>query len=254
VKGHHIPAQAAALRSLSMHPIKAREIKPAERRRFWDMQKFFLKNPMIRIFLVLVFFYQAFHSLATLFISFVIQDFRGTTTTVSIMHSFAALIEIIVFFHTDRLIARCGELPLIFVAILAQVARWLLVFKAHFLGTFFLIQALHPITFGIFYCCAVSFMNKHAPSHYKASAQTMFGFVYFGLAGMLGNIIGGQIVELLGLRILYLFAALGACIALALLFRLKKEIKDFNRESPTSPQTALATGHDESQDTLAPPQ
>ena len=227
---------------LAMYPIKAREERPAKRHSFWDVQKFFLKNPVIRLFLVLVFFYQAFHSLATLFISFVIKDLGGTTITISVLYSFAAVIELFVFFYTDRLIARFGELPLIFVAILAQVVRWVLVYNVRFLTTFLFIQALHPITFGIFYCCAVSFMNKHAGRHLKASAQTMFGFVYFGLAGMLGNLVGGQIVEILGLRTLYLFAALGACIAMAILFKLRKEMRKIQAGTDGAPRTQFSPG------------
>ena len=89
-------------------------------------------------------------------------------------------------------------------------------------------------------------MNKYAGKHLKASAQTMFGFVYFGLAGMLGNIVGGQIVEILGLRTLYLFAVLGACIAMAILFKLKKEMRKIQQGTDGTPRTQFSPGDDTS--------
>jgi len=76
-----------------------------------------------------------------------------------------------------------------------QSIRWILVWKATSPTEIVAISALHAITFGLFYAAAVSYINSHAPYKFKASAQTLFAFVYFGWAGIVSNLVGGQVTR-----------------------------------------------------------
>ena len=189
---------------------------------FWHVQKELLKNPCIVGLLLVVFFHQSAHSSATVFLTFVIQEKGGNESVIGLFYSFAAVLEVPMFFILDRLIRAVGEVRLILVAILAQILRWLLVLFADSLLDFIIVQSLHCITFGVFYLAAASYINRQAPERLKASAQTLLGVVYFGFSVIVSQLLGGRIADIAGLKGLYLFATAVVVVALAFWFRLAR--------------------------------
>ena len=175
--------------------------------RFWTVQKLLLKNPCILLLLIVIFFHQSAHSSATIYLSFVIKENGGNEAIIGLFYSYAAVLEIPLFFILDRIIAGIGEIKLLAIAIIAQILRWILTFFAHNLDEFFIIQTLHCITFGLFYLSAASYINRQSPPELRASAQTLLGMVYFGVATVFSLTVGGSIAEIKGLRMLYLFAS-----------------------------------------------
>lgn len=174
---------------------------------FWHVQKILLKNPCILLLLIVVFFHQSAHSSGTIYLSFVIKENGGNEAIIGLFYSYAAVLEIPLFFILDRIIAVVGEVKLIAIAIIAQIIRWILTFFAVNLDEFFIIQSLHCITFGLFYLAGASYINRQSPDELKASAQTLLAMVYFGVALMFSQIVGGTIAEIKGLRALYLFTS-----------------------------------------------
>lgn len=161
---------------------------------FWHVQRHFLAKPDVVAFLIVAFFYQAAHTLSYALQSLLMLEMGASKRLIAASTSLGALLEIPIFFTANRLIRRFGEVPLIAFAAAIQTLRWILVYSAPTAGSIVAISALHCITFGVFYACAVSYMNHHAGPHLKASAQTVFAFVYFGLATLFGNFVGGQVM------------------------------------------------------------
>ncbi len=185
-------AGAAMLFLLPDHPTAAH---PSSRRpTFLEVQRFFLSRPEVSWFLAVLFFYQAAHSLSYAFQGLLMTELGAENTLVGLSYSWAALLEIPVFFAANRLIGRFGELRIIVFGCLVQAARWVLVWAATSPGQIIATSTLHCITFATFYASAVSYMNRFAGPHYKASAQTLLGLLYFGLANLFGNLAGGQVV------------------------------------------------------------
>jgi MFS family permease len=140
------------------------------------------------------------------------------------------------------LISFLGAPTLIAFSAAVQAVRWLLVWRAPSAEAIVFISTLHCITFGLFYAAAVSYANDHAPPELKASAQTLFALIYFGVASLGGNLLGGLIVKggplehilmqavahlvpgelATPLRNLYLFSSLCATIAFFCALRLKR--------------------------------
>lgn len=218
---------------------------------FWQVQRYFLKQPTMRWFLFTACVYQIGHSLSYAFQSFLMVELGADMRVVSSSYSLAALLELPVFFLASRLVQRFGETRLIAFAAAVQAVRWLLVWTAQSPEAIVLTSTLHCITFGVFYAAAVSYANGHAPLHLKASAQTLFAIVYFGLANLLSNLLGGLIVkggpfaELIQrlfvrfiredlaspLRNLYLLSSLCASVAFLLALRLPVlELQRLNSE------------------------
>lgn len=112
-------------------------------------------------------------------------------STVAFSYSLAALLELPVFYLATRFIGRFGAPKLILGCAMLQSVRWLLVWASTTPGQLIVISLIHCLTFGLFYAAAVTYMNSHA-GPLKASAQTMFALIFHGLAGVVGNVVGGQ--------------------------------------------------------------
>ncbi len=205
-------------------PKEDTEEKHSRTHGFWHVQSTLLKNPCILFLLLVVFFYRCAHAVATIYLSFMIKENGGNEAMVGIFFSYAAVLEIVVFFLLDRIIASVGEVRLIAVAIAAQAVRWLLTYYADSLNDFFIIQSLHCITFGVFYLSAASYINRKAPEKLKASAQTLLGMVYFGFSIIVSQVIGGKIADIKGLRDLYLYVLI--FVGIAFLFWIKLALVD----------------------------
>ncbi|MBX7247013.1 MAG: MFS transporter [Candidatus Sumerlaeaceae bacterium] len=229
-----------------LFPIPERPRPPRhERPRFLDVQRHFLARPEVVWFLVMVFFYQAAHTLSYQMQALLMRDMKADNILISTSYSLAALVELPVFFSANRLIRRFGEIRLILFAAAVQTVRWMLVWNADTPEQIILISLSHAFTFGLFYAAAISFMNRQAGPHLKASAQTLFALVYFGLAGLLGNFVGGQVTgggalsrgmswlvtgvlhlpDRGGLRNLYVFCSLLALISCGLCLWLTLSIR-----------------------------
>ena len=189
---------------------------------FLDIQKFFFTHPEVIKLLILIFFYQIAHSSGYLFQSFLIKDYGGTDADMGFCYSLAALLEIPVFLFLDKIISKFGEKFLICMAILSQILRWLGVYFSSSLLHIYLLQSLHPFSFGFFYIGTVIYMNRLAGRKFQSSAQTLHGLVYHGLAMLVGNLAGGQIVGTFGLKPLYLFGTFSTIISFLILFTLKR--------------------------------
>ena len=160
---------------------------------FMEVQSFFFRRPEVAAFLGVVLLYQAAHSFSYTVQSFLMRDMGADKGIVGMSYSLAALTELPFFFAANRILRRYGELRVIAFAAVVQAVRWMLVWNATGPGEIVLISALHGITFGCFYVSAVSYMNRHAGPQYKASAQTLVALAYFGVAQLLGNLLGGMV-------------------------------------------------------------
>jgi len=174
---------------------EAKVVRASDRPSFWAVQWYFLRRPPVAIFLGFVFLYQCAHSLSYTLQSILMKNMGADHTLIASSYSLAAVLEVPVFFAAHRLLKKFGAERLLAFAAVVQSIRWILVWKATSPTEIVAISALHAITFGLFYAAAVSYINSHAPYKFKASAQTLFAFVYFGWAGIVSNLVGGQVTR-----------------------------------------------------------
>lgn len=233
---------ANCLAALWVVTLPEHDTRTSRRISFWDVQRFFISQPTMRWFLITACVYQLGHSLSYSLQSILMVELGADMRLVSSSYSLAALLELPVFFAASRLISFFGAPTLIAFSAAVQAVRWLLVWRAPSAEAIVFISTLHCITFGLFYAAAVSYANDHAPPELKASAQTLFALIYFGVASLGGNLLGGLIVKggplehilmqavahlvpgelATPLRNLYLFSSLCATIAFVCALRLKR--------------------------------
>ncbi|MFB3816577.1 MAG: MFS transporter [Candidatus Methylomirabilales bacterium] len=128
----------------------------------------------------------------------------------------AAGSELLVMLQWPRLCAAAPARTWILLALGTHALRWLLSAAAGGPALLLLVQLTHALTFGAFYLAAVQEVDALAPDGLRATAQGAFASVAFGLGGSVGNVLSGAGYEALGMRGLYLAAALVAGLATAL--------------------------------------
>lgn len=125
----------------------------------------------------------------------------------------SALSEIPIFFLLSKYGERFKELPLLAFASLMYGMRFLFMSLAVHPGAIIAIQALHSISFGIFYVTAVRYITRVIPDHLRATGLALFTVVWSSASGLLSGTFGGLIYEDAGRRIFYLVATLFSVLA-----------------------------------------
>jgi len=125
----------------------------------------------------------------------------------------SALSEIPVFFALSKYGERFKELPLLAFASLMYTLRFLLMSRVEHPGAVIAIQAMHSVTFGIYYVTAVRYITRIIPDHLRATGLAIFTVVWSSAAGLLSGTFGGIIFEESGRTVFYRVAMLFALAA-----------------------------------------
>lgn len=126
----------------------------------------------------------------------------------------SALSEIPIFFALSKYGERFKELPLLAFASLMYAVRFLLMSRVEAPGAVIAIQALHSVSFGIYYVTAVRYITRIIPDHLRATGLAIFTVVWSSAAGLLSGTFGGIIFEEAGRSFFYMVAmlfSLAAC-------------------------------------------
>lgn len=107
----------------------------------------------------------------------------------------SALSEIPVFFLLSKYGERFKELPLLAIGSLMYALRFLLMSLADVPGAIIAIQAMHSISFGIFYVTAVRYITRIIPDHLRATGLALFTVVWSSASGLLSGTFGGLIFQ-----------------------------------------------------------
>lgn len=106
-------------------------------------------------------------------------------------------------FVAASVISRLGRETTMFVAALAYVVRWGVQAFIPNPTVAIAIQVLHGLSFGFFYVAAVDFVARSARKELQATAQSIFGMVNGGLAGIIGNLLNGELLHYGGAALMY---------------------------------------------------
>ncbi|MBW5445067.1 MFS transporter [Cohnella sp. CFH 77786] len=157
------------------------------------------------------------------FLSVAMRDNGAPDSVIGIASLASSASEIPVFFLLSKFGHRFREFPLLAVACFMYVVRMLLLSVTTEPWGFVAIQAMHSVTFGIFYITALRCLQSLIPEEYRASGQAVFGVVWTGIAGLLAGTVGGWLYDAFGLAALFragaVFALLGCAGFLLFHFR-----------------------------------
>lgn len=127
----------------------------------------------------------------------------------------AAIVETPLFWLSTKLIRRVGLFSLLSVGIIAYVVKYAIMGLGPSVGVVLAVQALDGVAFAFYFSTAVEIVNVMAPVQAKATAQTVFGAAT-GVSGIIGNLVGGFIMDVHGPQFLFWIMAVISGVAVAL--------------------------------------
>lgn len=107
----------------------------------------------------------------------------------------SALSEIPVLFILSRYGDKFKELPLLALGSLMYALRFLLMSLADHPGSMIAIQAMHSISFGVFYVTSVRYITRIIPDRLRATGLAIFTVVWSSASGLLSGTFGGIIYQ-----------------------------------------------------------
>lgn len=150
------------------------------------------------------------------FVSITMKSMGGSESLIGIAWSIGAIVELPIMLYSDRLLRRFGAPRLMMLGFAMYAMRMVLYaimpHPAWVLG----INLLNAVSFVPFWIGAVSYANKLAPDHIKATGQGMLAALS-GLSNMVGGVLGGVLFDQIGPSGLFLVMA-GSCLLALLIF------------------------------------
>lgn len=167
-----------------------------------------LLRPYFFIFLLSLFLIAltsgAFHS----FFSIYLDGIDTSEGLIGLAWALASLSEIPVMLRSGDIIQKIKASGLLKISFLTYAVRWLLLsFISNPLWAL-LTQLLHGLSFAAFLVGGVMYMNKLAPEGLNTTAQSIFSSVSFGLASIVGSMLGGYFYDTWGMPAMFRFLSL----------------------------------------------
>lgn len=130
-----------------------------------------------------------------------------------------AIAEIPVILFGGRAFRRYGVRPLLAVSTAAMMTRLLIYALFPQTVPVLAAQLLHALTFGALHTAGMGFVTRSIAPSARGRAVSLYNAIGFGLPGLLGGIVGGQVLERFGFPALFVVFAIppltGAVIALS---------------------------------------
>lgn len=146
------------------------------------------------------------------------QSVGGSTSSAGIALFLASITNVPSMFFASRVIRRLGMERTLLLGALIYVLRWGIQVAFPYPSVMIGVQVLHGLSFGFFYIAAVEYVSKITSAEMQATGQSVFNIVFSGLAGILGNLLNGMLLNQGGVELMNLSCMLSAAAGAALLF------------------------------------
>jgi len=160
-------------------------------------------KPSFFLFLICIMFITIPHRTNDTYVGIYINQLDGSESMIGWAWFVGVIVEAIVLMLSAYWIRLLNETTYLIIAATIYGIRWQLVSLVESPVHVVMLQALHGVTFGIFYVCAFQFVSKIVPRELQATGQLLFMSIFFGLSGIVGSVAGGIIIEQFGGATLY---------------------------------------------------
>jgi PPP family 3-phenylpropionic acid transporter len=149
-------------------------------------------------------------------------------------YAIAAIIEVPMFWVAAKLSRKIGRFNLLCLSAAIYGVRCLLLFFVHNIYLTMSLQLLDGISFALAAGTFVEVVESYASASTKATFQTIFVAVTWGLGGIIGNAAGGVIVDYMGTPFLY-FILFVLSAAASMLFAVTHHFQARNKNAVIVP-------------------
>jgi PPP family 3-phenylpropionic acid transporter len=179
--------------------------------------KGFYKNPACVFFFFAMACMTLNHGTLDTFQVSIIKSVGGTNSDYGMLMFVMASSEIPTMFMFKYLTKRFSYAQLMSVACLAFAAKDVILLIAPSVGVVIAAQGINMLTLGLYLPASVYYANMVAPKGAEVQAQALFGGMAMGLGRIIGNLIGGVIIDFAGLDAMLVFSGVFVLIGFVLM-------------------------------------
>jgi PPP family 3-phenylpropionic acid transporter len=143
----------------------------------------------------------------------------------SLGYSTGVVMEVVVLMTFHRLQVRYRLSTLLAAAFAVSAARWLAMGLVRAPVALIALQALHGMTFGMFWSAAIALVAATVPAPLRATGQALL-ITAINLGAVVGNGIAGRIYDAHGSRPLFLLATVGELVPLGVVLVAGRRLHD----------------------------
>jgi PPP family 3-phenylpropionic acid transporter len=147
------------------------------------------------------------------------DELGGNESMVGLLFALSVVCELPGMQFSDAIVRRIGGVRALLLSYGLFGLGFLIYALAWAPGALLLAALFTGLGFGLFFVTTVRVINDRAPPEWSSTAQSLMSAVSFGLASLLGGMLGGRIYDTWGPATLYagaVFAAILAIVVLAL--------------------------------------
>lgn len=159
------------------------------------------------------------------FFGLYVKERIGNEITLGWALTLAGISEIVIYLYLGKLKSVFSARNLLIISAAVSALRWFLYAYSSTVVQIFLLQLLHGISFGFFYISAVTYINQTLPKEFATSGQTLLWADAFGIAAVLGSILGGILYDHWNYHYLFLTAGVITTISLMVFLLLPRNLE-----------------------------
>jgi PPP family 3-phenylpropionic acid transporter len=177
-----------------------------------------LAQPGLRLLLVAGALHWACMAPYNVFFGVFLRDLGLPPASWGLAYSVGVTAEMLVLLYFHRINARFSLDALLAAAFVTSALRWVgnAVLRAP--GALIALQALHGMTFGMFWSAGIAMVAATVPPKLRATGQALL-VMAINVGGAVGNLAVGRVYDSAGPRVLFALAALGEVLPLAVVLR-----------------------------------
>lgn len=173
-----------------------------------------LKQRHVLLFFLLLLLVSISHRMYESFLAVTMRQLGASDSLVGLSLLVSASSEIPILFLLGKYGHKFKELPLLVIASLMYALRLWLMGEIEDPRWFIATQAMHSVSFGIYFSTALRYISHLIPNEYRSSGQAVYTVIWTGLAGLISGVFGGLVYEQFG-RIMFYHVATGFAVAAA---------------------------------------
>lgn len=158
------------------------------------------------------------------FISMYVTEELHSNTS-SLLWAISAASEVPFMFFSYRFLRKYGSEKLLVFCTLVVGIRGLIYMLVPNLGGAIVAQLLNSITYGLYHPAAVLFVSNVVPENKRVLGMSFYSVGAVGISAMIGNVIGGIVIDNLGYKALFTFFSVIPIIAVCIVFLFRKKIE-----------------------------
>lgn len=166
-----------------------------------------LRRPALLVFFAAAMLHWAAMAPYHMLFAIHLRDLGASATSVGAGFALAVSAEVVVMWRFRDLIRRLPIERLMFVAFASGIVRFLITGLSQDGTVIAVAQALHGLTYGAFYVCAILWLEREVAPRLRATGRALYSSLVYGIGGVLGNAVAGALYDAGGGSLAFLVAA-----------------------------------------------